>query len=401
MTKRICFIRQSIYPYELSFRREVETLYQAGYITHVITQRDTTTGNASQPNEVIDGVFVHRLPLSRERTNIARYLYDYLAFTFLAGAKVTALHLREPFDVIQVNTMPDFLVFSTLIPKLLGARVTVMMQEPVPELWQTLHNTKPPYILKLAERMALAYVDQAFTVTRDLKQTYVQRGANPDKITVILNVPETRFLETTAATTPASTEKKDFTLICHGAIEERYGQDTMLDAIALIRSQIPNLRLRILGGGSYVDQFMAKRAELKLEDCVDYLGWVPLAQMVQEIRSADVGIVAQKSSSYSNLVHTNKMYEYMALGKPVLASRLNSVRSYFDDTAICYFEPGSPDSLAQGILELYRNPNERETLVRNAQKLYEQYKWEKQKQLYLSVYDTLTRPRVAVRSVSE
>ena len=389
MTKRICFIRQSVYPYELSFRREVETLRRTGYETHVITMRDRRGEHRGRREEVIDGVYVHRLPVTRRRGSTLRYLYDYLSFFVLAALKVTALHLRHPFDAVQVNTMPDFLVFAAAIPKLLGARVTVMMQEPVPELWQTLRDTPPPLPVRWAERAAIAWADHAFTVTQQLKEAFVQRGSHADKISVILNVPEPRFLSLATDPPPPSADGDSFTLICHGAIEERYGHDTMLEAVARVRPHIPGLRLRILGAGSYVEQFLALRARLGLEDCVDYLGWVSLERMVQELRAADVGIVAQKSSPYSNLVHTNKMYEYIALGKPVLASRLRAVQAYFDEDALCYFTPADPQSLADGILALYRDPARRQRLAENAYRLYQHYRWDRQKEVYLSVYRRL------------
>jgi glycosyltransferase involved in cell wall biosynthesis len=386
--KRICLIRQSVYPYELCFRREVETLHRAGFEAHVICL-DRSEENNRHKEEIINGVYVHRLPLTRKKTSIARYLYDYLSFSFLAALKVTRLHLRRPFAAIQVNTMPDFLVFATLIPRMLGTKVMVMMQEPVPELWQTLHDTPPPRILTVVEQAALAYAHAAFTVTQQLKDVYVCRGADPKNIYVILNVPDIRLLESEEETVETSPDTEHFTLICHGAIEERYGHDTMLEAVALVRSQIPHLRLRVLGRGSYVDEFLSQRTHLGLEDCVDYLGWVPLSQMVRELRAADVGIVAQKSSPYSNLVHTNKMYEYIAFGKPVLASRLRAVEAYFGDDALHYFKPGDPESLAEGVLELYRHPAQRRRLVENAQRLYDDYKWKKQKETYLSVYRNL------------
>ena len=287
--------------------------------------------------------------------------------------------------------MPDFLVFATLVPKMLGAKIVVMMQEPVPELWQTLHNAPPPRILRIVEQAALAYAHAALTVTQQLKDVYVSRGADPDRISVILNVPESRFLESDEETADTSSASRHFSLICHGAIEERYGHDTMLEAVALVRPQIPNLRLRILGRGSYVDEFLARRTRLGLENCVDYLGWVPLSQMVHELRAADVGIVAQKSSPYSNLVHTNKMYQYISFGKPVLASRLKSVEAYFGEDALRFFEPGDAKSLAEGILDLYQHPAKRQALVENAHRLYDQYKWEKQKDIYLSVYQALVK----------
>ncbi len=386
MIGRVCLIRQSIYPLDLLARREAETLCQAGLETHVICLEKLEKDSGGRRKEIINGVHVHRLPVRRKKTNALRYVFEYFSFAFLASLLVTVLHIRHRFAVIQVNTMPDFLVFATILPKLLGAKVVSMMYEPTPELWEELYKSRPPRVLKLVEQAALAYVDTAFTVTQQLKDAYVARGANPEKIKVVLNAPEASFLQLDGERATELSVRKGFVLICHGTIEARYGLDTLLQAVKLIEPQIPNLRVRILGKGTYVDELLAKRKALSLQNRVDYLGYVPLAQLVQELWASDVGIVAQKSSPYANLVHTGKMYDYIAMGKPVLASRLKAVEAYFDQDAIRYFEAGDSQSLAEGILDLYNHPAKRESLARNAQRLYAEYRWQNQKNIYLSVY---------------
>ncbi len=393
--QHVCLIRQSIYPYDLLVRREAETLQQAGYDVHIICLQRLPDDPIQQMEEVINGVQVHRIPLVRKKTSNARYAFEYLSFALLAALKVTRLHGKQHFDVVQVNSMPDLLVFAAFIPKLLGAKVFSMMYEPTPELWEDLRRSRPPFVLALVEQMALAFADRTFTVTQQLKETYVSRGAKPEKIHVVLNAPDESFLS--ASFTPPEKDTQYFTVICHGAIEERYGLDTLLDAAALVRSDIPNLRVRILGKGTYVETLLAKREQLGLEDCVEYLGYVPLETMLRELRAADVGVVAQKSSPYSNLVHTGKMYEYIALGKPVLASRLRSVAAYFDDNALAFFESNDPHSLAAGLLDLYQHTERRKLLVRNAAALYERYRWEQQKDVYLSVYRKFVHPVVAIQ----
>ena len=386
MTKRICFVRQSIYPEELCVRREVETAQRAGFETHVISLAAPAGARSWRSPEIIDGVHVHRLPLRRQKSHLGRYLYDYATFTVAAALRLTALHLQHRFDAIQVNTMPDFLVFATLLPKLLGAKVAVMMQEPVPELWETLRETPAPKILRLAEQWALAYADGAFTVTQQLKEAYVARGAAADKVTVILNVPDSRFLLDQAPRPSGGPDPSHFTLISHGAIEERYGQDTLLQAVAALRESLPCLRLRITGDGRYREAFLAQREALGLQAQVAYLGYVSLAQLADELRRADVGVVAQKASAYSHLVHTGKMYDYLAFGKPVIASRLCSVSAYFDDASLAYFKPGDPEDLARVILDLYQHPEKRQALVANSQALYACYRWENEKEKYLAMY---------------
>jgi len=384
-------------------RREAMALRDYGLDVDVVCLRGSDQG----ATEEIDGIHVHRLPLSRTKGGLGRYLYDYVTFYVLVAFKLTVQHLRRRYVFIQINTMPDFLVFATLIPRLLGAKITLQMYEPTPELWaarlgliceedlrrssfrqHTLIRT-----LRWIQQASVRYAHAVFTVTQQLKDNLVAHGANPDKISVVLNVPDTRLFGLDpghgARNFDEAVPQNGFTMICHGAIEERYGHDTMLRAIAAVKSSIPELELRITGSGSYLDEFLEQVESLGLQDRVKYLGYVSLSQLVTELDQADWGIVAQKSSLYSNLVHTGKMYDCLAFGKPVIVSRLQAVQAYFDPDSLCYFTPGDAKDLAEVLLELYRDLQRRMTLTRNANRLYERYRWENQREVYWTTYASL------------
>ena len=388
MAKRAAIVRLLYYPGDMLVRREAEALRSLGLDVDVFCLRRDEPAEA-----MVNGIHVHRLPIRRKKRGAARNLFEYFAFFLLVAIRLTAAHVRRPFSVIQVNSMPDFLVFATLVPRLLGAKVTLLLYEPMPELWETrFGQSLPVRVLKRIEQWSLRYAHAAFTVTQQLKDKFVSRGADPDKITVVLNVPDARLFGPAPSQSP-SRNGNGFTLICHGAIEERYGHDTMLQAIAALRASIPGLRLRLTGDGGYLDEFLARVKAMGLEDQVHYLGFVPLDQLVDELGRADAGIVAQLASSYSNLIHTGKMYDYLAFGKPVIASRLQSVHAYFGEDSLGFFTPGDADDLARVILELYQCPDKRRALVENSQKLYDQYRWERQKEIYLSVYRALLSSR--------
>ncbi|MEN6571517.1 MAG: glycosyltransferase family 4 protein [Anaerolineaceae bacterium] len=389
MAVAVCIIRQSIYPNDLLVRREAETLVQAGYETHVICLKRFPTDPIQLKEEVINGVYVHHLPLKRIKTSNVRYIFDYLTFALLAGFKVTWLHFKKHFKVVQVNNMPDLLVFSALVPKWLGAKVLFMVYEPTVELWEESRKTKAPKVINFVQQRALAFADASITVTEQLKETLVTRGASPSKIRVALNAPDETFLKAQRQLDLVERDSDGFRLICHGAIEDRYGQDTILDAVALLRDKIPGLSVHFLGQGTAVESMTRRIDQLGLTDFVQYMGYVPLSQLTSELQSADAGIVAQKSSSYSNLVHTGKMYDYIAFGKPVVATRLKAVCAYFDDSTLAYFESGNPESLAAAILDLYRNPQKGADYVKNAREKYAEYCWEKQKEIYLGTYTEL------------
>ncbi|MGY1703935.1 glycosyltransferase family 4 protein [Geodermatophilus sp. SYSU D00697] len=376
-------MRQREY-YELSLRREAEALRDAGFDVDIVCLREPGTPAV----EIDNGVTLHRLPLTRRRGGPLSYLWDYLAFFVAATVTVARLHVQRPFRAVQANSMPDVLAFTALVPHLLGAKVVVFLKEPTPELGETKYGSvRLARVLRVVERAAIRYADVVLTVTEDLKERYVSRGADPDKIVVVLNGPEARhLLEHRRDVRP---DPAWFTAVCHGLVDDRYGHDTMVRAVALARDRIPNLRLRITGTGDYVPELQRLIEREGLQGRVQYLGWLDMPQLVAELSAADVGIVAQKSSPYSNLVHTNKMYEYMLLDIPVVASRLRSTARYFGDDAVEYFEPGSAESLADALVRLHGDPDRRQSLVATARERCREFGWSAQKEIYLSAYASL------------
>jgi len=146
-----------------------------------------------------------------------------------------------------------------------------------------------------------------------------------------------------------------------------------------------------MGKGSYLEDVLALARQLKVTDQVEYLGFVPFATMVEEIMAADLTLVPVKKNPYSVLVHTNKMFEYIALDRPVLASRLDAVRSYFGEDALLYFDPGDAEDLAEKIFHAYAHPEEMERRRLKAREIYETYRWEREKKKYLGVYRALMK----------
>jgi glycosyltransferase involved in cell wall biosynthesis len=378
---RACILRQND-DYE-TVRREAEALAGAGFDVDVMCMR----GLGRPRRVVMNSVTVISLPTSR-RTGRGkqRYVLDYVHFFLLAAGVLTVRHLRRPYRVVQANSMPDFLVFAALVPKLLGSRVIAFMGEPTPELAETMFGAGwLSRVLVLIEQRAMRFADHSFTVTDQLKEQYVKRGAVPDRITVVLNGadPGSMFADKPRARAEGRSE---FVVVCHGTIEDRYGQDTIVEAARLLREEVPDVRFVITGRGSTASELGRAIAENALYDVVHFEGWVSREALADILASADIGIVAQKASPYSHLVHTNKMIDYWIFGLPVIASRLRAVSEAYGDDVIEYFEPGNAADLAAAIRRLRYEPGRRAELAENGKLALLRCGWAAQRETYLGVY---------------
>jgi glycosyltransferase involved in cell wall biosynthesis len=381
--RRACILRRSD-QYEPTVQSEAEALARAGFDVEVICMRAA----GSPGHAIVNGVTVIRLPVGL-RNSMASKAVGYGLFFLLAAGNVSVRHIRRPYAVVQANSLPDFLVFAALMPKLLGCRVIAYMQEPTPELAETaIGRNWTTGVLARIEQWAMRFADHSVTVTDQLKQRYVERGIAADRITVVLNCADPDIVRGKWSPQPTVT-KSGFLVVCHGTIEDRYGQDTIIDAARILRDEMPDLRVVITGRGSRAGELVNSIADYGLQDVVQFEGWVSQSRLNDILHSSDVGIVAQKASPYSHLVHTNKMVDYWIFGLPVIASRLHAVSQLYDNQFIEYFEPGDAAGLAAAIRRLRSDPARRAELARNGKLAQLRNGWASQRISYLSVFDSL------------
>lgn len=381
---RVCVIRQGYFPLDTRVRREVHALADAGHEVDVICVR-----RPGEPRRERRGpIRVLRLPAPLRRTDGAvRYLGQYAAFALMAAVVAGALHVRRRWDVVQVNSMPDALVFAAAVPKLLGARVVLDLHECMPEFFRVKFGVGPDHpavrLVAAAEQASIRFADRVITCTEPMREAFAARGADPRKIEVVLNAADEAVFD---ARRHPPTRCEDFTLICHGAIERSYGHDTLLRAVALAREQVPGLRLEIYGDGTFRPELEQLAAELGLNGSLRLRdGWAPIEELVAAIARADAGVVALRRDAFRDLTHANKMFDLIAMRTPAIVSRTRAVEAYFDDDCFAYFESGDERGLADAIVALHADPGLGERLVRRASAVAAPYRWEVQREVYRRV----------------
>jgi glycosyltransferase involved in cell wall biosynthesis len=392
---RICVIRHWYYPNDPRVHREVEALRRAGHHVDLIC-----AGQPGQPNrERHAGLSIWRIPLARRRGSLPRYLFEYGMFLVAATVLAGLLFVRRRHAVVQVNSLPDWLVFAAVIPKLFGARVVLDLHECMPEYFATKYKLPLGHrlvrTLMFLEQASIRFADFVITCTDQMRERFVERGAPPDKIGVVLNAcDEDRFDPNGYQPLVGNSDR--FELICHGTIDENYGLDIAVRAVGLLRDRIPGIHLGIYGDGTHRSSVEALSKELDLEDRVTFSrGWLKQEELLRRIAEADAGVVAIRRDAFRDLTHCNKMYDLVAMKRPVIISRTRAVEAYFGDQCFQMFESGNEVDLARAIFELYADPDLRERLVRRASEVGEPYRWAHQRTHYVGMLERLVRGRSA------
>ena len=383
---KICMVAYTNYLSDARPRREAETLARRGDQVDFIALAE----QGSSAVEIVNGVRLFRLRQQRYRGNSGvSYAFAYFKFLCAASLKAARLFQRERYDVIYIHTMPDLLVLVGLIPKIFGAKIVLNIHDMMPELYMSKFGISKGHwlirLLALQEQCSIRLADKVICVHHPHRDVICLRGAPPNKITVLPNVPDPALMPGAAA---ASKTDGAFRIVYHGTIARRLGLDIAVRAFEQVADTCPGSRLEIFGTGdeanALASQIAASPACRQIQFSNKMFRVEAIAQMIP---GAAVGIVPNRRDAATEYMLPVKLLEYVYLGIPVIVPRLKAIQYYFAEHQVAYYEPGNVDELAACIRRLYQYPDERESLARNSAEFARKFSWETLKEDLFQVVD--------------
>ena len=368
--------------------RYAEALVKRGDSVDVIA-----LGKEGTPRyEEIRGVKVYRIQkrMIDEKGKIS-YLLKLIAFLFNSLIFLTNRHLKNPYDLIHVHSVPDFEVFATIFPKLQGAKIILDIHDIVPEFYASKFKEKERSILFKAlvmlERISSKYADHVIISNHLWEKTILSRSVERDKCTVLMNYPD----ESIFYRRPRDRNDDKFVMIYPGTLGWHQGLDIAIHAFAAIKDQAPEAEFHIYGRGREKKNLERLIVELGLENRVFVKEPVPIEQIARIMANADLGIIPKRNDPFGGEAFSTKIFEFMSMGVPVIVSETKIDKFYFNDSVLKFFNPDDANDLAQCMLSLRNDKALRDRLRENAQSFVEKYNWEKRKQEYLDLVDSLTK----------
>jgi glycosyltransferase involved in cell wall biosynthesis len=383
--RRLCMVVHGPYPVgEGRVAREALAAIDAGWEVDVLSMR-----RAGEPaTEVIDGVRITRLPMSRKRgAGALATVHEYVGFTALATAKLVALMRKREYGIVHVHNPPDFLVTAAAIPKALGARIILDIHDFAPELFADRHGSKQvERILQLIERVATRFADAVVSSSDSYQRALEARGVPSDKITVVLNSLDERLLPSESL----QPEREGFRVVYHGTVTPHYGLELLAEAAARVARTEPSLQIEIYGDGDAVEHVRSKAAELGVADRFYMSGrFLPLADVLRLVRGARAGVICNLPTEWAATAMPTKLFEYALLGVPIVAADLPVIREYFSPDEVLFFAPGSADSLAEALAQVASDPDAAEARAEAALLRYDEYRWDRSAARYVDLLERL------------
>lgn len=387
-------------------RREAEALSAAGADVDVICLRR----DSSEPTyENLNGVHVFRVPLKRRRAGKLVYILQYAYFWAAASILLALWSFKRRYKIVHVHNMPDFLVFCGWFPRLCGAKVVLDLHDPMPELYQSIFGLREDHFivrsLKKMERKSIAFADLVITPNVAFRELFISRSCPPAKIRTVMNSPEARIFDPHRNLDRAVPDDlkisaisgtRPFTLMYHGLIVERHGLDLAVEAMARLVRNIPEIQLLLYGERTgYLETVLALAKALGLDEAIQYQGFKSLDEIAKNISQIDLGLVPNRLSVFTEINFPTRIFEYLAMNKPVIVPSTRGIRDYFANDEILFFQPNSADDLAAKIEWAYRNPYELQRLIENGRRVYERNRWELEQEKFLGMVGGMVKPQSA------
>lgn len=378
---------QNYYEIDTRVRRQAEVLVNAGFAVDVFALRADI-----HPTKYyeLNGVHVTTLSLSKNRGGKWRYIWEYIWF-FLAASLFCSINMvKKRYQAVQVCTLPDFLVFAALVPKLMGAIIVLDMHEIMPEFYMSKYKVSRDHwivrLLKWQERQCFRFSDKVITINDTVKELFVSRGLHPNKVTIVMNSADKSMFEMKKSVNFIPEKDNQYIMMYHGTLTNLYGLDIGIKSFSKALSEMENAEFWILGQGPEMNNLKILCANIGISHKVKFIGVVPQEQVVYWLAQCDVGVIPARRDQFLDLSFSTKLTEYMSMEKPVIMSRLKTIQKYFSEDAIAYFTSGDEEELSRRMIELYKDKELRLTIANCALEQLDKINWSLMKKRYLAVY---------------
>ena len=287
-------------------------------------------------------------------------------------AWAVALLLRHRYDMVHAHEEASF--FCVALRPLLRFRLIYDMHSSLPSQLSSFRFSDSRLLLGLfrwLEHQALSRADAVITICPALAVYATEHGVAEERHFLIENslLDPVRLVGGESSEPPPDVPEPpegSELVVYAGTLEAYQGIDLLLEAVSLLAPRIPRLWLLVLGGTpDQVARYRRRAARLGLAERCRFAGRVPQQTARDWIARARVQISARIAGTNTPL----KLYEQLASGVALLATKVHSHTQVLDDDVALLVEP-EPQALADGLARLLEDAPLRAGLAERARRRY-------------------------------
>jgi glycosyltransferase involved in cell wall biosynthesis len=290
-----------------------------------------------------------------------------------------ALLIRNRYDAVHAHEESVF--WCRMLKPIFRFRLIYDMHSSLPQQLTNFHFTKSRIlksIFRMLEDTCLRKADAVITICPDLMDYALGSGVPSAKHLLIENsiFDDVRLAQRPAGTPaaaaatpviPTGLDLKRPIILYAGTFEPYQGIDILVMAFALLHARRPEMQLLLVGGTPrQVAGVQSRARDLGVSGSVLVIGRVSKSTSMQYTALASVLVSPRVQGTNTPL----KIYEQLASGKPLVATRIWSHTQVLNDS-VCFMVDPTPESLAEGLLQATSDPAAAQAVAARAQSLYE------------------------------
>lgn len=249
-------------------------------------------------------------------------------------------------------------------------------------LIDVLHSLVPAksvqWMAKIFEKKTLKTSNGVIVINEKLKDYTIEMGSHPDRTYLVrAGVDLERFnphIDGSRVRKQYKITKNDFVLFFMGWLYDFSGLKEVALALAKTKKKEFSLKLLIVGEGDLYAELKKIQREYNLQDRIVLTGWQPYDKIPEFLKASDLCLLPAQDNEVMHNIVPIKIYEYMAAGKPVLATRLPGVMKEFgNNNGIIYVNEAR--EVVKRTVELIKNGSLAEQGLK-AKRFVERYSWD-------------------------
>jgi len=347
------------------------------------------------------GIQLYRMPISKLTYKLSAACL-VLPFYFRIWRKfVSKLFKNQRFDVIHVHDLPLASVGYFFKEKFNMKLVCDQHEFYSNWIIHTAHyNTPLGRIVKTLsdwksyEKKYLALADLVVTIEEPLRSSYLNEvGLSAEKVICLPNTPSGKIFENKVFDSEILAKYQDrFVLFYAGNIDILRGLDVAVRALPLLKEEIPNVLLLLVGKIVKPYNPVELAEKLGVSDHFHFDGWSPIEKLPSYIQASDLCLFTPPANREEiNRTIATKIYQYMQLDKPVIVGQAKMMKEFVESRQIGYvIDETSPEDFARTVLNYYRNKETEDFRISvKCEQIKSGFVWEETVKRLISVYNKL------------
>jgi glycosyltransferase involved in cell wall biosynthesis len=402
---KILMVLEATFPPDIRVEKEARALVKAGHEVFVLC----LGSDEMQSEELINGVRVirRRAPEASLR-RLLNYLYFALFFIHpfwertisdaVRRYRIGAIHVHD-LPLVRTGLIVARAFNTPLVADLHENYVEEMRVGMKEGGWREriIRALIPLWRWEKLERFCLREADKVLTVVDESKNHFVQKYLiQPGRVAVVMNVEDLEVFDNIEIDEGIyDAYKNRFVISYVGGFGQHRGLETALRAMPKVLEQIPDAILLLVGKGSkiYMDSLEKLSKELNIEKNVVFTGWVDFKYVPSYLAASSVCLVPHSASGHTDTTIPHKLFQYMAMKKPVIATNVKPIKRILEETRSgMAIHSGDYNKMAQFIIKLHHDKQYARKLGINGRRAVEtKYNWKNEAKKLAQIYNELER----------